>query len=103
MMRNDMRSTTSGEQDCNLFHGLIKQHSSNCNHVPPALTSGNGENRGVSFNASTTSDIKLSSTAAVYTSEEDYLEQGIALEMVGRQEQIAVLYLSPVAKPPSNS
>ena len=22
MMRNDMRSTTSGEQDCNLFHAL---------------------------------------------------------------------------------
>ena len=40
------------------------------------LTGGGGEGRGVSFNASSSSDIKLSSAAAVYASGEDYLEQG---------------------------
>ena len=37
---------------------------------------GCGEGRGVTFNASSSPDIKLSSTAAVYASGEDYLEQG---------------------------
>ena len=47
------------------------------------FTGGGGEGLSVCFNASSSSDIKLSSTAAVYASGEDHLEQGRKRRLAG--------------------